>query len=339
METDFENIDPIKGDSLRMEKQELISVIVPVFNTAKYLTSCLESLMHQSYENLEIILVNDGSTDNSGNICKEYSKKDSRFILIEQKNKGLGMARNIGLEKARGQYVCFVDSDDFVHEKYVEILYRNLLSHDADISMCGYEKIYGEQKTGNSINNVCSVLSRYQMLYDITTTGPQNCSEKIVVCWNKLIRMDIMKRLKFTDRLHEDEFMINDILLNIKTAVWSDARLYFYRQHSESITGLKNRMDNRHLDVLDAVYDRIILFSQAEYKNVFYNMLCSFFENSAYIYYSLLSSGNKLQLVKKIYPRYLVVLLKYSDKMTKKQFLHHLLFLISPEYYRRKYKF
>lgn len=327
-----------------MERGELVSIIVPVFNTEKHLKRCLDSLLCQSYEKLEVILVNDGSTDNSGVLCEEYCRKDSRFILIDQKNMGLGMARNAGLERAEGKYVCFVDSDDFVHEKYVEILYENLITHQADISICSYKKICDDRDADNrdednGIHNRCSDISRHQMLYDITTTGPQNRSERMVVCWNKLIRMDIMKCLKFADRLHEDEFMINDLLLKIKKAVWTDAVLYFYRQHPDSITGLRNRADMRHLDVLDALYNRIILFSDDEYKDIFYNILRSFFENSAYLYYELTASGNRLLPARRIYPRYFVVLMKYAGKMTGKQFLHHLLFLISPEYYKRKYRF
>lgn len=320
-----------------MTNKELISVIVPIFNTEVYLRECLESLKNQTYKNLEIILVNDGSTDNSRVVCEEYCRKDERFILINQKNQGLGMSRNAGLKQARGKYVCFVDSDDIVHEKYVEILYKNLIDFHADISMCSYMKFSEEKRLPTDICNICSDISRIQMLYDITTTGPENISEKIVIACNKMISMDIMKHLRFVDRLHEDEFMINQLLLRVTHAAWTDAVLYFYRQHSESITGTRNKKDIRHLDVLDAIFNRLTLFSGAEYKELFPDMLRSYFDNSAYIYYSVLSPQNKWELMRRIYPRYFKTLLKYAGQLKVKKFLRYMLFLINPAYYRKRY--
>lgn len=319
-----------------MKGNELVSVIVPVFNTEKYLRECLDSLKNQSYSNLEVIMVNDGSTDHSPEICKEYCRADKRFILIEQDNSGLGMARNSGLARATGQYVCFVDSDDFVHEKYVEILYENLLNYHVDISMCGYLKFQEGESVAGNIVNICHKKSKLQLLYDVTTTGPDNCSEKVVISWNKLIPMKIMKQLRFLNKLHEDEFMINELLLKISDAVCTNAALYFYRQHSNSITGTKNQTNIRHLDALDAVYERITLFSGEEYQKIFPDILRSYFENSAAIYYRL-ASNHKLKLIKNIYPRYFRMLMEHRNKLTVKQFLRYLLFLFSPNYYRRKY--
>ena len=299
-----------------MKEKELVSVIVPVFNTDDYLRECLEALKQQTYDNLEIIMINDGSTDNSGNICREFSKKDSRFILIQQENRGLAVSRNAGLEKASGKYVCFVDSDDLVHERYVEILYENLVRYQADISMCNYLKFRGKTELHGDVDNICKEMFPKQMLYAITTTGPDNISEKAVVAWNKMIRMDIIKGLRFKNRLHEDEFMINDLILNLSSGVWTDAVLYFYRQRPESITGEKNKKDFRHLDMLDAVYERLLIFSGPDYKELFPDLLRSYFENSTVVYYDLMAPGNFWHVWKKVVPRYLAVLLKYRKKLT-----------------------
>lgn len=105
-------------------KKELISVIVPVYNVEKYLSRCVDSIIGQTYSNLEIILVNDGSTDLSGAICDEYKKKDKRIVVIHQKNGGLSQARNSGMEIMSGKYVAFVDSDDYISEDYIEYLFR-----------------------------------------------------------------------------------------------------------------------------------------------------------------------------------------------------------------------
>ena len=114
---------------------EKITVIVPVYNVENYLNKCLDSLINQTYKNLEIIVINDGSTDNSGEICQEYAQKDNRIIYVEQENGGLSDARNAGLERMTGSYVTFVDSDDWVEPDYVEVLHNKLIGYQADIAI------------------------------------------------------------------------------------------------------------------------------------------------------------------------------------------------------------
>ena len=119
----------------------MISVIVPVYNTEKFLKNCISSIANQTYKDLEIILVNDGSTDNSGKICDDFAQKDSRIKVIHQSNKGVGAARNAGLDVAKGAYIGFVDSDDILRPDMYEFLLNNLIVHNADISVCGVQKI------------------------------------------------------------------------------------------------------------------------------------------------------------------------------------------------------
>ena len=117
-----------------MQKKKKISIIIPVYNVEKYLSRCLESVINQSYKNIEIIIVNDGSTDNSFDICNKYKKKDKRVILIDQNNQGLSGARNTGLKHATGEYICFIDSDDYVEKDYVEYLYKLIVKDDYDLN-------------------------------------------------------------------------------------------------------------------------------------------------------------------------------------------------------------
>ena len=141
-----------------MENEDLISVIVPIYNVENYLLRCLESLANQSYSTLEIILVNDGSTDKSGIIAKQICEQDSRFNLINQPNGGLSNARNTGLKVATGKYVAFVDSDDWAHKDFIKILHQNIKSTQSDFSCCRLsyvresnfkEVIYGHHYTTN----------------------------------------------------------------------------------------------------------------------------------------------------------------------------------------------
>lgn len=124
----------------------MISVIIPIYNVEEYLEKCVNSVLNQTYSDLEIILVDDGSTDNSGKICDELKNKDNRIIVIHQENQGLSAARNAGIAKALGEYIAFVDSDDYIMEDMYETLYKNLEKTDADISICKYQYVKKQQK-------------------------------------------------------------------------------------------------------------------------------------------------------------------------------------------------
>ncbi len=130
-----------------------ISVIVPIYNTEKYLSECLESIVNQSYKNLEIILIDDGSTDKSPFICDEYSKQDSRIKVIHKKNEGVAVARNTGISIAQGDFLAFVDSDDILNLKMFEKLMNNLVNNDADISICDFSSILTDKDNPDCISN------------------------------------------------------------------------------------------------------------------------------------------------------------------------------------------
>lgn len=129
-------------------KSPLVSVIVPMYNVEKYVGRCLESIRNQTFKDFEVIMINDGSPDNSAQIALEYAEKDSRFILINQENKGISGTRNVGIETAKGEYICFVDSDDFCLNDYIEKLYNAANENNADISCCVFS--FYDEKTGKS---------------------------------------------------------------------------------------------------------------------------------------------------------------------------------------------
>lgn len=128
-----------------MKQKPIISIIVPVYNTAPYLEKCFNSIAKQTYTNIEVLVVDDGSTDGSSKICDEYAKKDARFKIIHNKNSGVSVARNTALERAQGAYIGFVDSDDFVKEDMYESLYNNLIESKAELSICGQTKVYNDR--------------------------------------------------------------------------------------------------------------------------------------------------------------------------------------------------
>lgn len=139
-------------------EQDLISVVIPVYNVEKYFKRCIDSVLKQTYQNMEIIIVDDGSKDSSGSLCDEYEKKDSRIAVFHKENGGLSSARNFGLEKALGRYICFIDSDDFIDENYITIMYNKMIKSDADICYCKSINFTDETKINLKVENEKTVI-------------------------------------------------------------------------------------------------------------------------------------------------------------------------------------
>lgn len=128
-----------------------ISIIVPIYNVEKYIEKCIQSILNQTFSDFELILVNDGSTDSCGEICDKYKKLDDRIIVIHKVNGGLSSARNAGIDIARGEYIGFIDSDDYIHEKMYEILYNNAITYNSDIVICKKEMFMKKRKMNKII--------------------------------------------------------------------------------------------------------------------------------------------------------------------------------------------
>lgn len=236
----------------------MISVIVPVYNVCEYLERCIRSVLGQTYQDFELILVDDGSTDGSGMICDRYARENSRVFVIHQENAGLSAARNAGIEAAKGEYVAFIDSDDFIHERMLEILYANSKGYDADISVCdfwwqeesdsiSYE--IGENKTeffeGNAV---------MQQLFEKELVT--------VIACNKLYKRELFNCLRFREgKLHEDEFIIHSLLYKCGRSVYTSCKLYYYMKHNSTITtSLLNR--RKLTDIIQAFSERLFFFEE-----------------------------------------------------------------------------
>lgn len=225
----------------------LISVIVPVYNVERYLKACVDSVISQTYSNLEIILVDDGSPDKSPEICDEYAKKDSRIQVIHQKNGGLAKARNIGIENSHGEYISFIDSDDYVVPNYVEILYRGIIENDADVSIASFRSLKKNTVFHEDYSSAFSVISKRKCfeIYTSTSTNP------FVSAWNKLYKRSLFSNIQFPEgKLYEDAFTTYKIFDVAKKIVFSSSVLYFYRLNPDSIMGQSFR--KKHLEMIDA---------------------------------------------------------------------------------------
>ena len=188
---------------------ELISVIVPVYNVERYLRRCVDSILHQTYQDLEVLLVDDGSTDASGAICDEYAAQEERVTAVHQKNGGLSAARNTGLERAQGTYLCFVDSDDFLDSRMLDTLCRDLQDQDADLAVVGFRMFEREEE-----------LAPAELAVPVQCiTGREAIRSTLVsyelgdFAWNKLYKRAMFDTLRFRDgKRYEDQFFMLDVL-------------------------------------------------------------------------------------------------------------------------------
>lgn len=253
-------------------QKELISVIVPVYNVKEYLNECIESIVNQTYKELELILVDDGSTDGSSEVCDEWGKRDSRIRIIHKKNGGLSDARNKGIDNATGKYIAFVDGDDYVHSNYLEILLNNLLENDADISMCNFLRVDKEWKEHPQelVNeNEVFLYKENEILDQIYENNSVT-----VVAWNKLYVKTLFDTVKYPKgHVHEDEYVIHQLLYQCKRMVYTSCKLYYYVQRRESITGKLSL--KRVEDVVKAFEQRALFFRNVEepvYENKAWQM-------------------------------------------------------------------
>ena len=246
---------------------EKITVIVPVYNVENYLNKCLDSLINQTYKNLEIIVINDGSTDNSGEICQGYAQKDNRIVYIEKENGGQSEARNMGLDRMTGSYVTFVDSDDWVELDYVENLYKKITEYQADIAVGNYysfneaEGMYYFHIFGDSCyEKVYDNVSIFENLYE----SQEMKSFALISVWGKLYKADLLKRLRFDiGKLGEDGYLNQKIYLLAEKTIYLNKGLYAYRQREGSSSRIWTEKWMHAL--VDAMSERITLLANMGY--------------------------------------------------------------------------
>ena len=213
---------------------EKISVIVPIHNNEQYLKKCLCSITRQTYSTLEIILIDDGSTDQSLEICYDFKEQDNRIKVISTKQHGVGATRNLGLKNATGYYVAFVDSDDYICADMFEYLYSLLKQYDADIAICGYKEV----DDNDAVIKVCNAdkeqsYTSKEAIRELAKDGVMKS-----YLWNKLFKHSLFKDIKFPENLMfgEDLCTTYKLFLNAKLISCGSQIKYFYVKHSGSIT-------------------------------------------------------------------------------------------------------
>ena len=253
----------------------LISVIVPVYRVEEYLERCVKSILSQTYKNLEVILVDDGSPDQCPAICDACAEKDARVKVIHQENKGLSGARNAGIDAASGEYLAFVDSDDYVSPHFIEELYQLLQDTGCAIGQCRFSYVKGDGlvEEGDSAFCIYRGESLMEQLY-----GPEEKATCFVVAWNKLYRAELFKEtgIRYPEgRIHEDEATTYRLFHEAKKLAFLDRALYgYYTENGGSITSV---FSAKRLQWLTAHEERIVFFKKNGYEKLLpaaYRKLC-----------------------------------------------------------------
>ena len=231
--------------------QSLITIIIPIYKVYDYLDRCINSIVNQTYSNLQIILVDDGSPDGCAVKCDEWLKKDERFTVIHKSNGGLSDARNYGMSIIYGDYVSFIDSDDYVAEDFFEVLLSTANKNDSDIVECGILRFYENGKYGECHDDLA--IRNYSAYGGLSALINENPFHQYV--WNKLYKTNIMKEIRFEfGKLNEDEFWTYQVFGNANKVSKINKTMYYYFQRSSSIMGQGYNL--RRLDALEGKWNR-----------------------------------------------------------------------------------
>ena len=212
-------------------QEDLLTVIVPVYNVADYLEHCLESILSQTYRNTQVVIVNDGSTDDSGRICREYASKDERILLIEQENQGLACARNAGLDYALGTYIAFIDSDDYIEPEFLERLHEAAQREDAEVSCCSYSVVDEDGSLIREAHFKEELTDEHG--YWKTALIAETLNSYV---WNKLYRRSAIGSLRYIPgKLCQDHAFNLKFFSQASRVYFLDEPLYHYRHRPKSI--------------------------------------------------------------------------------------------------------
>ena len=286
---------------------ELVSIVIPIYNVENYLEKCLDSVIHQSYSNIEIILINDASPDNSIEICEKFQNIDPRIIVVNKtNNEGISAARNTGLDICKGQYITFIDGDDYIAEKYIEILYNGIKQEKAKIAVGNIKKTdihtvhnldYNlHEKTFLNISSYDAVKNMYSKEEDIFNL--------YVLVTGKLYDKSLFENLRFPiGKVHEDEFLNYRLYFLAVNIAYCKIDLYYYVQRANSFTSTKYTIDK--ISKIESLEERCIFFRELAleelYKYSIYALYCQILFN--------------IYSVKKYYPEAHQIIFELNKKL------------------------
>lgn len=316
-----------------MIESDKISVIIPVYKVEKYLDKCIQSVVDQTYKNLEIILVDDGLPDRCGEICDAWAKKDGRIKVIHKANGGISDARNVGLDIATGEYIGFVDSDDYIHPEMYHKLYDKIRENDAELAMCGYYRISELDDKIICSDNSCGdgLLDKEQALKQLWQHGT------FMSIWNKLYKRDLFINQRFAyGKISEDIFILPYIYMNCTKIIAIAKEYYYYVQTINSIC--RSEVTVKKMDGVEAYYNMLIFYRDHGFsellEDISFKMIDLYIWNrerirqilpnerkrireiKKMVRYGYIHYGGKIKLIHKIYvesPAIYHILLKFRN--------------------------
>lgn len=299
----------------------VISVIVPVYNVEPYLRRCVDSILMQTFTDFELILVDDGSPDNCPNICDEYAEKDSRIVVIHQKNGGISSARNAAIcwitEHSKSEWVTFVDSDDVVHHQMLELLYKAVCDNQADMSICPV--IESLQIPNDWNKTVVPEMTLHRVDESYIMELYLNGKQKYWTAWAKLVRKEYVAKMPFEEgRIFEDNNLVFKWLCEAKQIADVHFPLYFYFVNAQGVS--KSSFSIKHLDFLHALDTQVRFYREKGYSQMYKKLCASYLMNSANMYHRVRKDLANELVAKKI-----------KRKMRKFCMTHHINVRLSKE--------
>lgn len=307
-------------------KQDLVSIIVPVYGVSQYLSECVDSILAQTHHNLEVILVDDGSPDDCGAICDDYAAKDTRVKVIHKANGGAASARNVGLDAAQGLFICLIDGDDWISDFFVESQLCHIKKHNADVSVCSFLNVFQNGETANPMRYPAD-LAMTQIDYLNRFLSDWTCG----MATNKMYKADVLREIRYAEgHKIDDEFFTYRVIMNCRKIAMFDDVLYFYRMRGSSVMSSASeypvRMLEDKLEYLELRYRDI----SAAYPELARNYLINLADNLVQLRYQGNAYPAYVQLVKKLMRKYLLkIMLSDMDVICKYVYLCALLRRIS----------
>jgi len=316
--------------------EPLISIIVPVYNGEKFIEKCFNSILNQTYQNLEIIIINDGSKDKSAKICDKYAELDDRIIVVHQENIGLSSVRNKGLDMATGELIGFVDCDDSIHPRMYEILQKNLYEYNAGIAMCEVTKVYNSNIDEHIKESNLTINKQHIQCFKQKEAFKNLFNKKnliTVVPWNKLYKKEIFKNIRYPiGKINDDEFVIHHIIQATKKIIFTDAILYYYYHNEKSITNKQYSLQK--LDAIEAIKDRMLLFELQKYHNLLQKGSNTYLHLIIIHYYAVQKYlPIERETLKNLKEKFREEYKKYKNVISGKNKLELKLFFIHPKVY------
>lgn len=310
----------------------LISVLIPVYNVELYLDDCIKSAVEQSYQNIQVILVDDGSTDHSGKICDAWAERDGRICVVHQDNQGVADTRNKAIELAQGEYLAFLDSDDLYHKDYLKVMYNTMQEYDADIVQCSMERFVDEKlppTDGELTQTPAEVLDARTMNARIYTSG----DVEYTVVTNKIYKKKIFDAIRFpSGRIHEDTFTTFRLYYLADRVAVISAKIYYYRRRKSSI--MTCEVSEKNINMLDAFEARMEYYAKIADKQLYCLCMERYLYSATVLYGRVYKSNKELACV--FYSRAEEVYSKMKDnreRIKSHQMLKAYLFLKMPGIY------